>query len=201
MDNTQLYKGLPIFEVYFDDEAEIATMALVKHPANARHFAAFEEKARFSIIDEEQRIVFGLVMGVDQVIARDGYFAYFSADSVKQLRERYMKNHATAPLLINHNENKPVEGLFMVESVVKDTIRGISPVGYEDLADGSWFVAYKVLNDEIWKQIKDATFQGFSIHGFYQLEPVKGLKIEPDLEAQFEMDIEQLEYELSLLNY
>ncbi len=201
MYKTQLYNGLPIYEVYFEDGAEIETIALVKHPANARHFEAFSEhKARYSIIDEEQRIVFGLVMGVGQIIVRDGYYAYFSADSVKQLHERYMKSRTQAPLLVSHNENQPVQGAFMVESLTKDTERGISPKGYEDLPDGSWFAAYKVEDDEIWKGIKDATFQGFSIHGFLQLKPVDGLNVEPDLEAEFEVDLAQLEHELSLLN-
>lgn len=199
----QLYNGLPIYEVFFEDGADIETIALVKSPANMRHFAAFEEKqARFSVLDEEQHVIFGLVMGAGQVIYRrdpDGqeYYAYFSDQSIKQLRERYMRDHSRAPLIAGHDLDKPCEGVFMLESFVKDSARGLSPKGYEDLAEGSWFSSYKIDNPEIWTMVKNGTFQGFSIHGHYMVRPASGLDVEPDLGAELsaiERDLQQLNF-------
>lgn len=174
MSEIKIYNGLPVYEVYFDDETEIETISLVKFPANNRMFAAFEEQqARFEVLDEERRIIFGLVMGVGQLILRkrddDGteFYAHFSTESIRQMHERFMAHSTTNPLLLAHDINQPVENVYMIESVIKDTSRGIDPKGYEDMGEGSWFASYKVDDPDLWAKIKEGTFRGFSIHGMY----------------------------------
>lgn len=173
MSEIKIYNGLPVYEVYFDDETEIETISLVKFPANNRMFAAFEEQARFEVLDEERRIIFGLVMGVGQLILRkrddDGteFYAHFSAESIRQMHERFMAHSTTNPLLLAHDINQPVENVYMIESVIKDAARGIDPKGYEDMGEGSWFASYKVNDLDLWAKIKEGTFRGFSIHGMY----------------------------------
>ena len=52
-----------------------------------------------------------------------------------------------------------------------DSIRKIAykfmKEGKTNATNGSWFVSYKVDNDEVWAQVKDGTFKGFSVEGVF----------------------------------
>ena len=43
------------------------------------------------------------------------------------------------------------------------------PKQFDDVPDGSWFASYYVENDEVWNQVKDGTFKGFSVECFMEL--------------------------------
>jgi hypothetical protein len=62
----------------------------------------------------------------------------------------------------------------MFESWLVDKNRGVQPMkGFEDVADGSWFGSFYVENDEVWQQLKDGTFRGFSVEGLFDYtEPI-----------------------------
>jgi hypothetical protein len=60
----------------------------------------------------------------------------------------------------------------MFESFLIDSSRGIStPKGFTAVADGSWFGSYYVANDDVWAKVKDGTFRGFSVEGFFEHVP------------------------------
>ena len=71
---------------------------------------------------------------------------------------------------VNLNHDKETKGVYLIQSFIKDTEKGINPVGFEDVSDGSWFCAYKVNNEEVWKEIKEGKFNGFSVEVFCNLE-------------------------------
>ena len=54
----------------------------------------------------------------------------------------------------------------MFESFLIDEMKP-TPKGFDKLPNGSWFVSYKVDNDDVWKQVKDGTFKGFSVEGVF----------------------------------
>ncbi len=58
-----------------------------------------------------------------------------------------------------------IDGVVMVEYFIKDTEKGINPKGFEDIADGSLFVTYKIEDEKLWDEIvsPDSEFKGFSI--------------------------------------
>ena len=41
------------------------------------------------------------------------------------------------------------------------------PKGYEDVADGSWFVSYLIDNEDVWQRVKSGEFKGFSVEGVF----------------------------------
>lgn len=170
------YNDLPIYDATFDDDGLlIEAISFVKRPANQHEFVAMHgEPARFSVIDDEQRIVTGLVMAVDMLIyrrddKRGEYYVRFSAETVDKMLTDFMRALNGATVNLDHNKTEFVDGVFMKESYKKDTAAGIAPVGYDDIADGSWFATFKVENDDVWAAIKNGTFKGFSIHGRYGL--------------------------------
>jgi hypothetical protein len=56
--------------------------------------------------------------------------------------------------------------VFMFESFLIDDTKP-TPKGFDKAPNGSWFVSYKVDNDEVWAQVKDGTFNGFSVEGVF----------------------------------
>ncbi len=44
--------------------------------------------------------------------------------------------------------------------------------GFEDMADGSWFISAKVNNEEVWQKVKAGEIKGFSVEGLFNYVPV-----------------------------
>lgn len=128
--------------------------------------------AQFAIQNEEQRIVSGPLMLADTPIYRvdkfGEYYVYFSADTIKQIVQKFFKKGYQSNVNIMHNGNAVVDGVTMFESWIVDKDRGTMPmVGFEDVPNGSWFGSFKVDNEEVWKDIKDGKFKGFSVEGMF----------------------------------
>jgi hypothetical protein len=67
-----------------------------------------------------------------------------------------------------HSPDAQVEGVTMFESFITDASRGIQPMkGFEDAPDGSWFGSFKVDNPQVWNDVKDGKFKGFSVEGLF----------------------------------
>lgn len=64
------------------------------------------------------------------------------------------------------------DDVYIYQSFITDEELGIkAPEGFEDIADGTWFIAAKVENDEAWDKIKkDGLLRGFSVEGVFELE-------------------------------
>jgi hypothetical protein len=92
------------------------------------------------------------------------YYVTYDAEMVKKIAEKFMRDQNSNN--VNKEHKDPVDGVFMFETFLKDSSRGISaPKGFEDLPEGTWFGSYKVYNNDIWSQVKDGTFKGFSVEG------------------------------------
>lgn len=169
------HNGLPLYDVVFDEDGLlIEAIALVKRPANKRTFVAMSdvEVARFAVIDNEKRWATGLIMAADMPIyrrdnERGEYYVIFSREAIEKMVVDFMREGNGSAAILTHNNEAVADGVFMIESYIKDTARGIAPAGYGDIADGSWFGTYRFDNDEVWQSVKDGTFAGFSIHGKY----------------------------------
>lgn len=170
--------NLPIYRVLItDDKLGIDKISLVLYPAVESNFLAFskeEKKVLLSIDNDEQRIITGVIARCDYPIYRndDGYEYYitFDKDVIKQMAIKMLSDNKQNEVNIEHKPNTDVEGVEMLELYIKDSSRGISPVGFEDISDGSLMATYKVFNDDIWSAIKEGTFKGFSLEGLFMME-------------------------------
>lgn len=170
---------LPIYRAIINsEEAGMVTISLVDFPATESDFIAFDkqkELMKYSIENEEKRMVRGLVMAANQLIYRvhpyfGEYWIYYDAETLRVMAERYLKNNFQNNVDLNHDGNL-VEGVDMVQFFIKDTENGISPKGFEEYADGSLFAEFHINNDEVWKQVKEGEFKGFSLEGYFGIEP------------------------------
>lgn len=130
------------------------------------------EKSQFAIQDEEERIISGPLMLANKPIFRfdsfGEYYVYFTPDTIKKIVQKVFRKGYQSNVNIMHDGNQVVDGVTMFESWIVDREQGKMPMkGYEDAADGSWFGSYKVNNDEVWQDIKDGKYKGFSVEGIF----------------------------------
>jgi len=170
----------PIYEALVTSEdAGMLRISLVDLPAVESNFLAFakedgEPVRLYFVRDEERRIVRGVVMRADYpILRRNGdyeYYIVFRADTIRVMAEKYLAESRQNNVDEMHNHND-VDDVQMVQYFIKDTAAGIAPAGFEDIADGSLFAEFHVLNDEVWAKVKDGTYRGFSLEGAFELVP------------------------------
>lgn len=164
--------SLPIYKIELGDAEGIVKMSLVDYPAVESDFIKFskEEPIKFSIQSEEEHIVFGCAMRADYPIYRNEYgkefYVIFTKDVIKELYTKFMIDGCNN---VNLEHSQDVNDCYLIQSFIKDVENGISPKNFEEIEDGSWFVSYKILNDAVWNKVKDGTFNGFSIEGYFNL--------------------------------
>lgn len=130
-------------------------------------------KQYFSIDNEEKRVILGPAMIPDMKIFRkdnmgNPYYVFFSAETIKMIAEKYMRNKYTDNNDQMH-DGKAVKDVYVVESWIKeDENDKSSKYGYESTPVGTWFVSMKVKNDEIWNKVKEGKLNGFSVSGFFE---------------------------------
>lgn len=171
--------NIPIFEAYIDNEdCGIYKISLVDLPAVESNFVAFEkDKAplKFSIENEEQHMVTGVIMRANFLIYRydkdfGEYYIKYSPETIKLMAEKMMFDSTFNNINLMHLDGTDVDGVNLVELFIKDTEKGINPSGFEEIENGSLFATYKVNNEAIWDEIKAGTFAGFSLEGFFDIE-------------------------------
>lgn len=165
---------LPIYNIVLGDCEGLTKMSLVEYPAVESDFLKFnkEEELKFSI-DEEQHVIFGCALRANYPIyrrdrIRGEFYVVFDKEVIKELSEKFLKENKTHKVNLEHD--KDTDGVYLISSFIKDKEKGINPLGFEDVEDGSWFCSYKVENEEVWNQVKEGKFRGFSVEVFCELE-------------------------------
>ena len=174
---------LPFIEFKLTDEVEgLQAIALVDSPAIGLNYQAFAPH-KFEVINEEKRIVMGAAMIPDLPIyrrdERGEYYAIFKKETIKALVQKLFKENKHNNFNEQHNAFKILDDVFIYQSFITDAELGISaPSGFENIADGTWFIAAKVENDEAWAKVKEeGLLKGFSVEGVFDLEPYKFKKM------------------------
>jgi hypothetical protein len=170
---------LPVYKLIInpDDETGVEFVSLVTNPAIERDFQYFNKQTspiRFSIQNEEKRIISGAAMIADLPIyrydeIRGEYYVVFDKETIFEIAKKWARGDKYDAVNIHHD--KAVKGLSLFESFIVDRERGIMPPkGYEEVADGSWFLSYIVNDDEIWARVKEGEFKGFSVEGMFDFQ-------------------------------
>lgn len=169
------YNGLPLYEdLIFDESCGMLRISLVDLPAVESDFQKFGKTVRVQMADESKRLIVGCVMRANFPIyrvdaERGEYYTVFSAGTIRQMAEKYLQENRQNRVNIMH-AGEEVRGVQMVQLYIKDSEKGISPAGFEDIEDGSLFAEFHVTDPEIWDWIKDGILRGFSLEGYFALE-------------------------------
>lgn len=172
--------AIPIYKALVTDDGEgILKISLVDMPAVESNWVACKkekETLKFKVEDEEKRLITGVVMRADFPIYRrteEGfeYYITYDKETIKTMAEKLLADNAQNNINLMHEEGTDTDGVKMLELFIKDSNKGIVPAGFDDIEEGSLFATYKVESDDIWEQVKDGTFKGFSLEGYFTLEP------------------------------
>jgi len=176
-----------VYEVVLDETnplGGINAISLVNSPAIDIDFIALkEEKPASKVIklaDEDRRVLMGAALVPNKPIYRnmDGeeFYIVFSKDTIRRASELYFIRKNQSEATLEHKEQ--IDGLTTVESwIVEDTEKDKSNLYGFDVPLGTWMVAMKVANEEIWtKLVKTGEVKGFSIEGFFVPELREDLK-------------------------
>ncbi len=139
-------------------------------------------KKQFAIQDEEKRIISGPAMLSDlPIYRRDAhrgeYYVVFDKETIYKIAKKWAVNNKYNAVNVDHKTQ--IQGCILFETYLLDFERGIMPPkGFEDAKDGSWFVSYYVESDNVWNEIKQGTWKGFSVEGYFDfVEPNEEDKI------------------------
>ena len=133
--------------------------------------------------NEEKRIVTGPLMIPNKFILRmqeDGspYYIWFSRKTIRKMAEKFFKMNNHNNTDINHDEDVTDKNT-LVESWISESMEydKAYKLGYM-LPPGTWYVSYKINDDDTWKKIKSGELNGFSLAGGF----IKKMKaVNPEL--------------------
>lgn len=177
-----------IYYIDINDEATgMGAISLVGSPAVGYEFLKFNEVLQSRLRDcvneekkvslhfnADQRIITGVVCLADTPIYRytEGigpWYCVFTKDVIKKMIVKYSKDTSWNRINLQH-EGEFIDGVYMIESYIKDSNRGIVPAEFADIPDGSWLVSFYVENEQLWDEIKNSgMLNGFSLEGFFNL--------------------------------
>lgn len=168
---------IPVFNATIDEDCGIIRVSLVDDPAVSKNFQVFNANARpmlYAVQDEDKHLVRGVIMRADYPIYRRDkslgeYYIVYKPDVIRQMAEKYLTEDRANNVNIMHKEGSDVEGVNMVQWFIKGA--GVAIDGFDDIADGSLFAEYHVTNEDVWAEIKAGTYKGFSLEGYFNLEP------------------------------
>lgn len=97
------------------------------------------------------------------------HYVVFDQPAIRQIVLKFFRSGKTGHVNLMHHQNANPKGVYMFESFIIDSQRGINtPKGFSTLPDGSWFGSYKIDNDLVWSEfIKTGIFKGFSVEGIF----------------------------------
>ena len=172
-----LYNGIPVFAVNVDSEdCTITTISLVDEPAMELQMQMFDKKetVKFSLQDEVKHNIVSCIVRTDFPILRltpegNPYYIVFNRETSEILCQRLMRDGFQQNISLDHN-GKLIEGIQLQEVFIKDSNRGISPVGFEEAAEGSLFGVYHITDDQLWKDCIEGRFGGVSLESYIDLQ-------------------------------
>lgn len=168
-------QNIPTYSAIISDANEgILVISLVDAPATETNWMCFKEQEniKFSIVNEDEHILAGVVMVADKPIYRiapDGteFYIVFSKDVIKRMAEKMLDDNTFNNIDIQHDGNIiPHDKVKLVELFIADEAKGIKP-NYLDVPDGSLLANYKIYDEQLWQMAKSGELNGFSLEGVF----------------------------------
>ena len=164
-----------IIELIIDEndlQTGIHAVSVVHSPAIEENFIALSKhEIELKEVDAEKKILMGAALVPNKQILRadkdgKGYYIYFSEDTIKKASELFLMRSNQNNATLEHKEK--LNGMSVVESWVIDNPEMDKSKEYGfNLPKGTWMIAMKVNNEDIWKDVKAGKVKGFSIEGYF----------------------------------
>ena len=174
---------IPIYDAYLNEDEiseGISCISIVDCPAMEKEMMVFEKQKKpimFSIQDELQHKITSVVIRCNYPIYRvdefgKEYYIRFNREVIDQLAEKYSKDGLLNRVSVQHN-GELLSDIVMTEMYIKNTEKGINPVGFEDIEDYSLFATFKINNEDVWNRIVNGEFGGLSMEVMLDVKPTE----------------------------
>jgi len=167
---------LPLYEIFIDENKDsfVHSVALVDEPAIESNFIAFSKEGKnlaFSVEEDRMELV-GAVMIPNMHIPRktasgEGYNVFFSKETIRKIAQVFFKKGFQANINLSHSD-VPANS-YIYQAFIVDEKLGISSPKGLNLPDGALVFGAKVEDKNVWKEIQEGHFKGFSVEGLFQM--------------------------------
>ena len=145
---------LPVFELLLTDDYDtgISKVSLVEYPAVESDFVAFNKDEPLYFKDELKHRITGVIMSAETYIYRRDstygeHYIFFSKDTIEHMQERFMKDKLIDQVNVQHTTD--IKDVYLIELFIKDSTKGINPIEFSNIPEGSLIGTYKVENEEV----------------------------------------------------
>ena len=174
---------IPIYDAYLNEDEiseGMSCISIVDEPAMEKEMMVFEKQKKpimFSVQDELQHKITSVVIRCNYPIYRvdefgKEYYIRFNREVIDQLAEKYSKDGLLNRVSVQHN-GELLSDIVMTEMYIKNTEKGINPVGFEDIEDFSLFATFKINNEDVWNRIVNGEFGGLSMEVMLDVKPTE----------------------------
>ena len=170
-------KNIKVYDVTID--SDVFAISLVEDPAIEENFVYLskEKPLQVCLEQDEKHMVIGPVLIPNKPIYRrngeEEFYIQFSEKTIEQLAYNYLKEDYQHNVTEQHLSD--AENITVVESWIKtsENDKSMQFESMKSLPVGTWFVAMKVDNEDVWQRIKSEEMKGFSIEAFVNLDEIK----------------------------
>lgn len=193
-------KKLKYYSVTFD--SDVYAVSLVDEPAIESNFIALSKQSekRVFLEKDDKHIVIGAVLIPDMPIYRnqDGeeFYLQFSSATIEKLAHDFLRMGRNFNFSYQHE--KDVDGVSVIESwIVNDPKMDKCSIYGIDVPSGTWMMAAKVDNEEMWGKIKNGEAKGFSIEAIVNLDEIKLKKENNEMPEEKDKKVEMEAVEIT----
>lgn len=145
-----------------DDECGIQALSLVEHPAVLSKVERFAENDKIQYFkDDLKHNITGLIIPADRPIYRNNgteeYYIVFEKDTIVDFATKMMKDGTMNFFNWEHSDDT-INGIECIELFIKDSERGITPAGFDDVEEGSLFGTFHISDDDVWEKVMDGSY-------------------------------------------
>ena len=120
--------------------------------------------------DDDKRIATGPLMIPNKMILRrdeegNPYYIYFTRTTVEKMAEKFLKLNKHNNTDVEHSFDITTQNTLLESWISEDKMYDKAyKMGFA-LPMGTWYVSYKINDDETWRRIKEGELKGFSLAG------------------------------------
>lgn len=192
-------KKIFYIDINEDDNTGLDAISLVSTPAVEIDFLCFEKDGSKEIsfsANEDKHIISGIALRADfPIYRRNGdyeYYVVFTKEIIRKIVNKYAKNGLFNSVNLQHNDHNFTNKAIMIESYIIDKERGICPIEFSDIEDGSWYVSFHIEDEMLWNEVKDGNIlKGFSVQGLFNLIEDSVTNAEEKLSQQKEQTFDE----------
>lgn len=168
-------------ELFALNDETLTDISLVEYPAIESNWLCFSKDVKqYVFSDDEKHIVTGAVLIPNKRIYRNDangeYNVYFSEATIRRISEQFFSNFKNKSFTLDHCDN--TNAVTVIESWIKEGELDKSVQLGLDVPVGTWLLSAKVNSPQLWQDIKNGKYQGFSVAGFFTVKPTDEMILE-----------------------